>query len=237
MPKINIESIREYIKRGANLDIGLIRSYILLLSFLFVFSMLFGFFSKNTFALIISIVMQIISLVFIPIIFGYTKGQYTIRKRLITNILISTFFSINFTLFSITIYICEFQLDFMVPILFILPIICGCLFYIFSIVKGKIISTSSAVKDKRLPSIYRTVSGIGAIGIAGGILGTNLAKLALKDVTISSSLIFVIPFISTACILTLSVGNIVKLGYMKKLQKIGVDINENITSGIRYVKR
>lgn len=209
----------------------------MLLSCLFAFSLLFGFFSPDNFALIISVIMQIVSFVFIPIIFLYTKGQYTVKKRLVTNILISAFFSLNFTLFAITVYICEFQRDFMVPILFILPIACGCLFYIFSVIKGKIISISKTDTSTRLTPVYRTMGTVGAIGVAGGTIGAGFAKAILKDVTISSSLIFVIPFIFTACILTLSVGNIVKLRYMKKLQKIGIDINGNITSGIKYVKR
>ncbi len=230
----NSNIIIEYIKKGLNCDFSLIRQYSIILSVLFLSSTLYIFMSKDITITIISIIMQIISLITILFVFRVTSGQYTIKKRLLLNLYFPLLLSLNFIFFSVVLYLYEFGYNGMLFALCLSPICCAVLFYVMSNIRLKYFLSRKVVLKQKKRTIYKVTSGICTLGVLGGFFGKNFARIFLKDTRISSSLIIIIPFVIVSCVLTISVCNITKLRCIEKLLKMGIDLDNTIKSGVHY---
>lgn len=219
---MQIDNIINYIKKGVSYSNKEMRKYIIVFSLSFIMiTTIIGIVVKGYY-LIASVIFDVFSILSIIAIFLLTKKTLprTIKKRILMNLILSTYCFIGVSLLAFFVWTLIFEVNIFILLIILPPVITYVFAFFITINKLKAQNT----KIKKTTVI---TTGSAMCGTAG-VLGMIISKHFLRNNNFVGIIVLLAILVLFQCILSIGFNNIIKLFYMKKLEKQDIVINETI---------
>lgn len=225
------ENIINYIKQGVSYSNKEIRKYIIIFSLSFIMiTTIIGVVVKGCY-LISSVFFDTFSLLSIISIFLLTSHSTprTIKKRILMNLILSTYCFTGVSLIAFFVWTLIFEVNVFILLIILPPIITY--IFAFSITIYKLRTHNYKIKKTS------AITTGGALSGTAGLLGMIISKHFLPDDNLFGIIVLLVILILFQCILSIGFNNIIKLFYMKKLEKQDIIINEVIDEKTVFVNK